>query len=247
MGWLMDPGLWASLATLTALEIVLGVDNLVFVALLAGRLPAAQQDRARQTGLALALVTRLALLASVVWVMGLQAPLFEAFGRPVSWRDLILIGGGTFLLYKATHEIHRRLTPDPATGAPATVTASFTGTVAQIALLDVVFSLDSVITAVGMANELWVMVAAVVAAMVAMLVAASTLTRLLDRAPTVKMLVLCFLFAIGLLLIADGAGVHVPKGYIYAAIGFSLAVEALNQLAARRTRRGRAAVESPLV
>jgi len=219
------------------LEIVLGIDNLVFIAVLAGRLPAEQQDRARRTGLALALVTRLALLASIVWVMGLNQPVFEAFGRPLSWRDLILIGGGAFLLYKATDEIHRRLDPEHAVDAPASGTASFGSVVAQIGVLDIVFSLDSVITAVGMANELWVMAAAIVIAMIVMLVAAGPLTRFLDRQPTVKMLAFCFLFMIGAILVADGAGFHVPKGYVYGAVAFSIAVEALNQLARRHGRR----------
>lgn len=244
MDWLTDLDIWASLLTLTALEIVLGIDNLVFVAVLAGRLPEERQDSARRLGLALALVTRLALLASIAWVMGLTEALFEAFGRPVSWRDLILIGGGVFLLYKATVEIHRRLDPDHALDAPASKAASFAGVVVQIGLLDIVFSLDSVITAVGMANELWVMATAIVIAMLVMLVAAGPLTRFLDRQPTVKMLAFCFLFAIGVMLVADGAGFHVPKGYIYTAIAFSIAVEALNQLAGRRTRR-RAASRRP--
>ncbi len=237
MDWLTDIDVWASLATLTVLEIVLGVDNLVFIAVLAGRLPAGQQDRARQTGLALALVTRLALLVSIVWVMSLSKPVFEAFGKPLSWRDLILIGGGAFLLYKATDEIHRRLDPEHAAHAPVAGSQSFGSVVAQIAVLDIVFSLDSVITAVGMANELGVMAAAIVIAMLVMLVAAGPLTRFLDRQPTVKMLAFCFLFMIGAILVADGAGFHVPKGYVYGAVAFSIAVEALNQLAGRTRRR----------
>ena len=237
MEWLTDIDVWASLLTLTVLEIVLGIDNLVFIAVLAGRLPAPQQDRARRTGLALALVTRLALLASIVWVMGLSTPVFEAFGKALSWRDLILIGGGAFLLYKATDEIHRRLDPEHAADAPVSGSASFGSVVAQIGVLDIVFSLDSVITAVGMANELWVMAAAIVIAMVVMLVAAGPLTRFLDRKPTVKMLAFCFLFMIGAILVADGAGFHVPKGYVYGAVAFSIAVEALNQVAQRARRR----------
>ena len=236
MEWLTDLDIWASLLTLTVLEIVLGIDNLVFVALLAGRLPDAQQDRARRMGMGLALLSRLALLASIAWAMGLGETLFEAFGRAFSWRDLILIAGGAFLIYSATAEIHRRIEPgrDDEPAAPAAT--SLAGTVAQIALLDVVFSLDSVITAVGMANELWVMAAAIVIAMIIMLVAARPLTRFMDRRPTVKMLALSFLFMIGAMLVADGTGLHVPKGYIYGAIAFSIAVEALNQLASRRAR-----------
>jgi predicted tellurium resistance membrane protein TerC len=237
MDWITDPEIWVSLLTLTALEIVLGIDNLVFIAILAGRLPAEQQNRARQIGLALALLTRLALLASIAWIIGLTQPLFDLFGHPVSWRDIVLIAGGLFLLYKGTREIHQ--------GAglygeePANARLSFAGVVTQIMLLDVVFSLDSVITAVGMANTLWVMVSAIIIAVVIMLVASAPLADFVQRYPTVKMLALSFLMLIGMTLIADGAGFHVPKGYIYAAIGFSVGVEALNQLAARRRSSNR--------
>jgi predicted tellurium resistance membrane protein TerC len=234
--WLTDLDIWASLLTLTVLEIVLGIDNLVFVALLAGRLPDGRQDRARRMGMALALLTRLALLASIAWVMGLGTTLFEAFGRAFSWRDLILIGGGAFLIYSATTEIHRRIEPGDPDERVAPAATSLAGTVAQIAVFDVVFSLDSVITAVGMANELWVMAAAIVIAMIVMLVAAGPLTRFMDGRPTVKMLALSFLFMIGAVLVADGTGFHVPKVYIYGAVAFSIAVEALNQLASRRAR-----------
>lgn len=236
MDWLSDPQIWASLLTLTALEIVLGIDNVVFIAILADRLPAAQQARARQAGLALALITRLALLASIAWIIGLTRPLFDVLGHAVSWRDIILVAGGFFLLYKGTREIHRRLegeTPQEEAGRART---SFAGIVAQILLIDIVFSLDSVITAVGMANELWVMATAIILAVAIMLGASGPLAGFVDRHPTVKMLALSFLLLIGMTLVADGAGVHVPKGYIYAAISFSVAVEALNQLAARRRR-----------
>jgi predicted tellurium resistance membrane protein TerC len=238
MDWLSDPQIWASLLTLTALEIVLGIDNLVFIAILAGRLPVAQQARARLVGLALALITRLALLASIAWIIGLTRPLFEVFGHAVSWRDIILVAGGFFLLYKGTSEIHRRLEDDASqVAAPDRASPGFAGIVAQIMLLDIVFSLDSVITAVGMANELWVMATAIMLAVAIMLAASGPLAAFVERHPTVKMLALSFLLLIGTTLIADGAGFHVPKGYIYAAIGFSIAVEALNQLAARRRRR----------
>jgi len=234
--WLTDPQVWASLVTLTALEIVLGIDNLLFIAIVAGRLPTERQNRARQVGLALALITRLALLASIVWIIGLTRPLFDLFGRPVSWRDIVLIAGGLFLLYKGTREIHEGLEGDaPSEGAEG-VRASFAGVVAQIMLLDIVFSLDSVITAVGMANSLWVMATAIVIAVGIMLAASRPLADFVGRHPTVKMLALSFLLLIGMTLIADGAGFEVPKGYIYAAIGFSVTVEALNQLAARRRR-----------
>jgi predicted tellurium resistance membrane protein TerC len=239
MEWLSDPQVWASLLTLTALEIVLGIDNLVFLSILAGRLPPERQNRARQIGLALALITRLALLGSIAWIVGLTQPVFELFGRGFSWRDGILIGGGLFLLYKGTREIHIRLEGDaPHEARSRVAAASFGGVLIQIAVLDIVFSLDSVITAVGMANEFWVMATAVVIAVLIMLAASGPVSAFVNRHPTVKMLALSFLLLIGMTLVADGVGFHVPKGYIYAAIGFSVAVEALNQLAARRRARG---------
>jgi predicted tellurium resistance membrane protein TerC len=238
MDWIIDPEIWASLLTLTALEIVLGIDNLVFIAVLAGRLPAEQQNRARQIGLALALLTRLALLASITWIIGLTQPLLVVLGHPISWRDMALVAGGLFLLYKGTREIHHALEGDGPEGEEEHVSrrTSFAGVVTQIMLLDVVFSLDSVITAVGMANKLWVMATAIIIAVALMLAASRPLSEFVQRHPTVKMLALSFLILIGMTLIADGAGLHVPKGYIYAAIGFSVGVEALNQFAARRRR-----------
>jgi predicted tellurium resistance membrane protein TerC len=236
--WLADPQVWASLVTLTALEIVLGIDNLVFIAIVAGRLPPERQNVARQVGLSLALITRLALLASITWIIGLTQPVFDLFGQPVSWRDIVLIAGGLFLLYKGTKEIHQRLEGEGQEKARSART-SFTGVIAQIMVLDVVFSLDSVITAVGMANTLWVMATAIIIAVVIMLMASRPLAKFVERHPTVKMLALSFLLLIGMTLIADGAGFHVPKGYIYAAIGFSVLVEGLNQWSARR-RRSRA-------
>jgi predicted tellurium resistance membrane protein TerC len=186
--------------------------------------------------LALALITRLALLASIVWIIGLTRPVFDVFGRPVSWRDIVLIVGGLFLLYKGTREIHQGLEGDAQTADAGRGRTSFAGVVAQIMMLDIVFSLDSVITAVGMANSLWVMAAAIVIAVAIMLAASKPLAEFVERHPTVKMLALSFLLLIGMTLIADGAGFEVPKGYIYAAIGFSVTVETLNQLAARRRR-----------
>jgi len=236
MEWLSDPQIWASLVTLTALEIVLGIDNLVFIAIVAGRLPPEHQNRARQVGLALALITRLALLASIVWIIGLTRPLFDVFGQPVSWRDIVLIAGGLFLLYKGTREIHQGLEGDRQTADAGSGRTSFASVVAQIMLLDVVFSLDSVITAVGMANKLWVMATAIIVAVAIMLAASKPLADFVERHPTVKMLALSFLLLIGMTLIADGAGFDVPKGYIYAAIVFSVGVETLNQFAARRRR-----------
>ena len=238
MDWLTDPQTWASLLMLTALEIVLGIENLVFIAIMAGRLPPERQPLARQVGLGLALITRLALLASIVWIIGLTRPIFEAFGHTVSWRDIILIAGGFFLLYKGTREIHHRLEGDEPDLAQRRPKVSFAGIVAQIVLLDIVFSLDSVITAVGIASELWVMAAAIIVAVVIMLAASGPLAAFVEQHPTVKMLALSFLLLIGMTLIADGAGFHVPKGYVYAAIGFSIGVEFLNQLASRRRRRG---------
>ncbi|CAA7616428.1 TerC family protein [Magnetospirillum sp. UT-4] len=239
MEWLSDPQIWISLLTLSALEIVLGIDNLVFLAILADRLPEEQRPLARKLGLAFALVTRLMLLASLAWIVGLVEPVFSVLGHAVSWRDIILIGGGVFLLAKATHEIHGSLEGegegDDGAVAPA-VAAGFTATIIQIGILDIVFSLDSVITAVGMVDQLPVMVAAVVIAMIIMLVAAGPLSAFVSKHPTVKMLALSFLLLVGMSLVAEGMGVHIPKGYLYFAMGFSVAVEALN-LAARRRRK----------
>jgi predicted tellurium resistance membrane protein TerC len=241
MDWLMDPQIWASLLTLTALEIVLGIDNLVFVAIVAQRVRAEDRSRARQLGLSLALLSRLALLASIAWIIGLSKPLFELFDHPVSVRDVVLAAGGLFLLYKGTKEIHHRLEGDGSDAHPSAGEASFGWVVLQMMVLDMVFSLDSVITAVGMANELWVMATAIVIAVAVMLAASKPLAEFVERHPTVRMLALSFLLLIGMALIIEAAGVHVPKGYIYAAIGFSIAVEALNQIAARRHGKPRAA------
>jgi predicted tellurium resistance membrane protein TerC len=216
----------AALVTLAAMEIVLGIDNLVFIAILSARLPRARQRLGRRVGLAAALLTRLALLFAISWIMGLTRPVFE-LGRPWSGRDLILLAGGLFLLFKATREIHDKL-EGGAHRAPGGGRASFAVVVAQIMLLDVVFSLDSVITAVGMAEDLWVMVAAMVAAMVVMLVAMETVTGFIERHPTLKILALSFLLLIGVLLVAEGMGRHIEKGYVYFAMAFSLFVELLN-------------------
>ncbi|MHB8884085.1 MAG: TerC family protein [Methylovirgula sp.] len=237
MDWLIDPQIWASLVTLLVLEIVLGIDNLVFITILAARLPPERRHQARQVGLGLALIARLALLASIAWIIGLTRPLFVIFDHTVSWRDMILIAAGFFLLYKGTHEIHQGLEGDEAPGTVTTRGARFGSIVGQIMLLDIVFSLDSVITAVGIAEHFWVMAVAIVLAVVIMLLASAPLAAFVERHPTVKMLALSFLLLIGTTLIADGSGFYVPKGYIYAAIGFSIAVEALNQLAARRNGR----------
>ncbi|HEU4925211.1 MAG TPA: TerC family protein, partial [Burkholderiales bacterium] len=210
MEWIADPTVWLGLATLVALEIVLGVDNLIFIAILSDKLPPGQRDRARIIGLSLALVMRLALLGSITWVMSLTTPLFALWGLEVSWRDLILIAGGLFLLVKATTEIHDRLEPQPH--APATGSqAGFWPIVAQIVVLDAVFSLDSIITAVGMVDELYVMMAAVVIAVLTMLFASKPLTEFINKRPSLIILCLGFLLMVGLVLVLDGFGLHVPK------------------------------------
>jgi predicted tellurium resistance membrane protein TerC len=232
----VDASIVVALLTLTALEIVLGVDNIVFIAILSGRLPADQQQRARVIGLGLAFFMRVALLFTLTWVIGLTAPLFSVLGHGVSGRDLILIAGGLFLIAKATFEIHEMLEGEEshaAGGAPRV--ASFGSVIAQIVVLDAVFSLDSVITAVGMVEEIWVMIAAVMIAIAIMMVSAAAIGEFVHRHPTVKMLALSFLVLIGMALVADGSGVHIPKGYVYFAMGFSVLVELLNQrLRARR-------------
>ena len=235
-----DPQLWASLLTLTAMEIVLGIDNLVLLAVMADRLQEHQRASARRLGLLAALGTRLVLLLSITWIMRLTAPIIDLPWHSFSWRDLVLIGGGLFLVYKGTVEIHHRVEEEDVDQAPRPGHASFAGTIAQIALLDIVFSLDSVITAVGMANHLYVMIAAIVIAIGIMMLASGTVAAFISRHPTVKMLALSFLLLIGMTLIGDGFGAHVPKGYIYAAMGFSALVEVLNQVVARARRRRRA-------
>ncbi len=232
MDWVADPQVWIALVTLTVLEVVLGIDNIVFISILAGKLPPDRQAAARRLGLGLAMGTRILLLLSIAWVIRLTAPLFTVLGQEISGRDLILLLGGLFLIYKATHEIHDRL--EGAEGhASARVTASFGAVIVQILLLDLVFSLDSVITAVGMADRVGVMIAAVVIAVGVMLVSAGAISEFVHRHPTVKMLALSFLLLIGVSLIAEGLDQHIPKGYIYFAMGFSVFVEALN-LRARR-------------
>jgi predicted tellurium resistance membrane protein TerC len=225
--WLTDPGLWVALLTLTALEIVLGIDNIIFISILAGRLKREEQARARLLGLAGALVTRLALLLSLAWIAQLTAPLFTVFKQEISGRDVVLILGGLFLLAKSTHEIHARLEGEQDTmGARNAPTLA--SVIAQIMVLDIVFSLDSVITAVGMVDEVPVMVAAIVIAIGVMMVSSGGISRFVDRHPTVKMLALSFLLLVGMALIAEGLDQHIPKGYIYFAMAFSVFVEMLN-------------------
>jgi predicted tellurium resistance membrane protein TerC len=235
---LLDPDVWVALITLTALEIVLGIDNVIFISILAGKLPAERQARARQLGLGLAMITRLLLLLSLSWIIQLTAPLFTVVGQEISGRDLVLIGGGLFLLAKSTHEIHQNLEGEAAHAeGRAARAASFGSVIIQIGLLDIVFSLDSVITAVGMANQLWVMMTAVVVAVGVMLVASGPISHFVDQHPTVKMLALSFLLLIGVSLIAEGFDQHIPKGYIYFAMGFSVFVELLNLRARRRAAK----------
>ena len=237
MALLSDPQTWISLLTLTVMEIVLGIDNLIFLAILADRLPPKQQATARRVGLLLALGSRLALLATITWIMRLSDPLFSIAGQSFSWRDLILIGGGLFLVYKGTVEIHERIEGEGSQSLASGRPVGMAGILMQIVVLDIVFSFDSVITAVGMANDLEIMMAAVILAVGAMLFAAGPLADFVVRHPTVKMLALSFLLLIGMTLMADGFGAHVSKGYIYAAMAFSAGVESLNLFAARRNRK----------
>jgi len=227
MDWLTDPQAWIALGTLTALEIVLGIDNIVFISILAGKLPADQQAKARRIGLLFALVMRIGLLFSLAWIIRLTAPLFSVFEHEISGRDLILIAGGLFLLAKATHEMHQKLEGDEGASSDR-VRPSFGSVIVQILLLDAVFSLDSVITAVGMVKQIGVMVVAVMLAVGFMLVFAGRISGFVQRHPTVKMLALSFLILIGVTLIAEGFDQHIPKGYIYFAMAFSVSVEFLN-------------------
>ncbi len=245
MDWIASPDAWAGLLTLIVLEVVLGIDNIVFITILAGKLPQAQQARARQVGLGLALLTRILMLFAISWVIRLTAPLFMLLGQEISGRDLILIAGGLFLLAKATHEIHDKLEGDSG-HAGARVPPSFGAVVMQIMLLDVIFSLDSVITAVGMVSEISIMVIAVIIAMVIMLLSAARISDFVNRHPTVKMLALSFLLLIGLMLVAEGLDQHIPKGYMYFAIAFSIFVEMLN-LRLRQVRKPPLQLNQPYV
>jgi len=236
MELLTDPEVWVALLTLTALEIVLGIDNIVFISILANKLPRDQRDRARRVGIFAAMFTRILLLLGISWVVGLTEPLFELMGHEFSGRDLILIAGGLFLLAKATWEIHGRLEGDEQVREAGPVT-SFWSVIVQIMVLDIIFSLDSVITAVGMANDVIVMIAAVMLAVGVMLAASGYVTRVIDEHPTLKMLALAFLLLIGFTLVLDGLGQHIDKGYIYAAMGFAVFVEALNIRRSSRVSR----------
>ncbi|TCT12522.1 putative tellurium resistance membrane protein TerC [Tepidamorphus gemmatus] len=230
---LTDPNAWAALATLTVMEIVLGIDNVVFISILVSRLPASRARIARQIGLGLALAFRIAFLFGLTWLMGLTATLFDVLGEPVTWRDLILLGGGLFLLVKGTMEIHRGIEGDDH-GAATAVNAAFAVIVAQIIVIDLIFSVDSIITAIGMAQHIEIMITAVVIAVAVMYLASGPVSEFIKHHPTTKMLALAFLLLIGVALIADGAGFHIPRGYIYFAMAFSAAVEFVNVMARRR-------------
>lgn len=244
-----DPHAWVALVSLIAMEVVLGIDNLIFIAILTNKLPEADRDRARRIGIGLALILRLALLGTVALIVQLTTPIFYLFDHGFSWRDLILIAGGLFLVWKATKEIHHNVDHDPEPDVFDTKTASmgFTAAIFQILLLDLVFSIDSIITAVGMTDHIAIMVIAVVVAVTVMLLASGPLARFIEANPTIVMLALGFLLMIGTALIADGFGAHVPKGYIYAAMGFSALIEGLNMLArrARKKRRETNAAKRP--
>ncbi|MBI1396117.1 MAG: TerC family protein [Betaproteobacteria bacterium] len=238
LDWLTDPHAWIALATLAAIEIVLGVDNIIFISILVGRLPPEKRNLARTLGLGAAMVSRLILLFTLAWVMRLTSPFFTIFERGISGRDLILVGGGLFLLWKSVHEIHNSLEGEEHAdaNAGAAVAASFGGVLVQIAVIDIVFSLDSVITAVGMVDHLAIMVLAIILAVGVMLFAARFIGEFVDRHPTIKMLALSFLIVVGVTLIADGLGFHIPKGYIYFAMAFSVGVEMLNIRVRAHTR-----------
>jgi predicted tellurium resistance membrane protein TerC len=237
--WLSDPTALVALATLIVMEVVLGIDNLIFISILTNKLPEHQRSKARRIGIGLALILRLGLLGTIAIIVTLTEPIFTLFGHAFSWRDLILIGGGLFLVWKATKEIHHNVDPTPNDDVfdTAKVTMTFGAAITQILLLDLVFSLDSIITAVGMTDNVMIMVIAVIVAVTTMLLAANPLANFINNNPTVVMLALGFLMMIGMTLIAEGFGAHVPKGYIYAAMAFSALIEGLNMLSRRATRR----------
>ena len=235
---LYDPSVWASFFTLTVMEIVLGIDNIVFISVIINRLPQEQADKARKLGLALALIFRIVLLLFLAWIIGLKAELFSLFGQTFSWRDIILVAGGVFLVYKATAEIHEEFEGETEEmQAERLSTASFASIIGQIIIIDLVFSVDSIVTAIGMAEHVEVMIAAVFVAVAVMFIASGTISSFIRRHPTTKMLALAFLLLIGVSLTADGFGFHIPRGYIYAAMGFSVLVEAINILAGRNKRK----------
>ncbi len=231
---LVDPNAWIAFATLTVMEVVLGIDNIVFISVLVSRLPREQADMARRLGLALALIFRIALLLVLAWIIALDQPVFELFGEPFSWKDLILFAGGAFLIYKATHEMHAAIEEPHEAEMANKAYATFSVIIGQIIVLDMVFSVDSIVTAVGMADHVEIMIAAVMVAVGVMLVASGPISRFVAEHPTTKMLALAFLLLIGVSLVAEGLGFYIPKGYIYSAMAFSVLVEAFNIIAKRR-------------
>ena len=235
--WLLDPTIWASLVALTAMEIVLGIDNVVFISVIVARLPPRQREQIRKIGLALALLFRVVMLFAITWLIGLTAPVFSIFEHQVSWRDLILIAGGLFLLAKATREIHESIEDDELDGLTRDVAGGFWSFILQIAIIDLVFSIDSIITAIGMVDKVEVMIAAVVISMFVMYLASGAVADFIERHPTTRMLALSFLFLIGAALVADGLAFHIPRGYIYFAMGFAAMVETMNVWAQRRRRK----------
>ena len=238
---LTDPAAWAALVTLIVMEVVLGIDNLIFISILSNKLPEEHRSRVRRIGISLALIMRLALLSMIAWIVSLTAPVFTVMDNAFSWKDMILIAGGLFLVWKATKEIHHSVDPeDPKDAMVGTLQLTLGGAIFQILLLDLVFSIDSIITAVGMTDEIAIMYIAVIVAVSVMMLAATPLANFIGKNPTIVMLALGFLLMIGMTLIADGMGFHVPKGYIYAAMGFSALVEGLNMLARRNRARNRA-------
>ena len=241
LAFLASPDAWLSLLTLSVLEIVLGLDNIIFISILVGKLPPEKRDRTRRIGLIGAFIMRLGLLATLSWVMHLKTELFTLFGEKITGKELVLLVGGLFLLYKATREIHERMEPAEGEGGPPKQRSSVAAAVIQILILDLVFSLDSVITAVGMAQHLWIMVAANVVALLVMLAFSKRIADFVDEHPTVKILALSFLMMIGILLIAEGFEIHVPKGYVYFAMGYSVSVEAINIRISSKLRKAAAA------
>jgi predicted tellurium resistance membrane protein TerC len=239
---LSDPTVWVAFATLTVMEIVLGIDNIVFISVLVSRLPKEQADRARRLGLALALIFRIALLLVLSWIIALDTDVINIFGQGLSWKDIILIAGGGFLIYKATHEMHAEIEEPHEPGLADAAKAAFSAIIVQIIIIDMVFSIDSIITAVGMAQHVEVMIAAVIVAVALMFIASGPIANFVAKHPTTKMLALAFLLLIGVSLVADGLGFHIEKGYIYAAMGFSVLVEAINIISKQRRLARKAAV-----
>lgn len=245
LDWLLTPEALVAVTTLTALELVLGIDNVIFISILAGKLPREQQDRARTIGLSLAAVGRLALLFSIVWIMGLKADLFSVFGKGFSWRDLILIAGGLFLIYKAVAELHQKLEGESDVKGAA-VRANFAAVLVQIAVLDIVFALDSIITAIGMVRDIRIMAVAVILSVALMLAVSKYVHAFISRHPTIKVLALSFLLMIGMVLIAEGFDVEVPKGYVYFAMGFAVFVEMMN-MRLRKVKQQAVALHEPYI